>query len=184
MKLYVMRHGQTDWNIRQVYQGQTDIPLNETGLAQAQAAKEKVWPGMADLILCSSLTRARQTAAAVNEVLRVPVIYRPDMKERYFGEWEGSSYVEKRAHPYVASGDYDNYCCTERVAGIELCREVCERAWALLREVKEYYADRSVLLVSHGSWLRAMSAYFRGLDETGSVGHVRMDNCEIKEYEL
>ena len=107
MKLYVMRHGQTDWNVRQVYQGQTDIPLNETGLAQAQAAKEKVWPGMVDLILCSCLTRARQTAAAVNEILRVPVIYRPDMIERAFGEWEGRSYIEKRTHPYVASGAYD-----------------------------------------------------------------------------
>ena len=184
MKLYVMRHGQTDWNVRQVYQGQTDIPLNEAGLAQAQAAKEKVWPGMVDLILCSSLTRARQTAAAVNEILRVPVIYRPDMIERAFGEWEGCSYVEKRTHPYVASGAYDNYRSLERVAGVETCREVCERAWAVVEEVKEFYSDRSVLLVSHGSWLRAMSAYFRGLDETGSVGHVRMDNCEIQMFEL
>lgn len=184
MKLYVMRHGETDWNLKKLYQGQTDVPLNETGLRQAEAAKEKVWPGMADLIFCSTLSRARQTAAAVNGVLNVPVIYRADMKERYFGEWEGLSYVEKRTHPYIASGNYDNYRCEERVAGIETCRELCERAWGLLKEIKAFYPDKKILLVSHGSWMRALSAYFRGLDENGSVGHARADNCEIMEYEL
>ena len=183
MKLYVMRHGQTDWNVRQVYQGDTDVPLNETGLKQAEAAKAQVFPGMVDLIFCSTLMRARQTAAAVNEVLGVPVVYRKEMIERAFGEWEGLSYVEKRSHPYIASGDYDNYRCTERVAGIELCSEVCERAWGFIKELKEFYPDKSLLLVSHGSWIRAMSAFFRGLDENGSVGHVRADNCEILEFE-
>ena len=184
MKRYVMRHGETDWNLPHLSQGPTDIPLNETGLAQAEAAKEKVWPGMADLILCSPLSRTRQTAAAVNAVLQVPVIYRKDMMERAFGEWEGLDYIEKRSHPYIASGAYNNYRCEERVAGIETCRELCERAWALLEEIKEYYPDRTLLLVSHGSWIRAMSAYFTGLDETGSVGFARADNCEILKFEL
>lgn len=184
MKLYVMRHGETDWNLWKLYQGQTDIPLNETGLRQAREAKEKVWPGMVDLIFCSPLTRARQTAAAVNEILKVPVIYRREMIERGFGEWEGLSYEEKRFHPYIASGDYNNYNHIGRVAGVETCRELCERAWALLEEMKAFYPERNVLLVSHGSWIRAMSAYFRGLDETGSVGHTRADNCEILEFDL
>ena len=139
---------------------------------------------MADLILCSPLSRTRQTAAAVNQVIGAPVIYRKDMMERAFGEWEGQDYIEKRSHPYIASGDYNNYRCEERVAGIETCRELCDRAWGLLKEIKEYYPERTVMLVSHGSWIRAMIAYFNGLDETGSVGHTRAGNCEIQEFEL
>ena len=46
------------------------------------------------------------------------------------------------------------------------------------------HPDRTLLLVSHGSWIRAMSAYFTGLDETGSVGFARADNCEILKFEL
>ncbi len=183
MKLYVMRHGQTDWNVQHLYQGQTDIPLNAVGRQQALDARNKVWPGMVDLILCSPLGRARDTAAAVNEVIGAPIIYRKEMLERFFGEWEGLDYIEKRSHPYIASGDYDNYCFEGRVAGIETCRELCERSWSFLKEIKAYYPERNLLLVSHGSWIRAMSAYFRGLDENGSVGHVRAENCELLEFD-
>ena len=62
-------------------------------------------------------------------------------------------------------------------------RNICERVWDLLDEIKEKYKDKNVLLVTHGGTCRAINAYFNGIDEDGYVQSVKINNCEIKEYE-
>ena len=66
MKLYVMRHGQTDWNVLGKVQGITDVELNERGIEQAKQAKDKVNQYEIDLIVYSPLKRAKKTAEIVN----------------------------------------------------------------------------------------------------------------------
>ena len=89
MEFYVMRHGQTDWNVQGLFQGDTDVPLNATGIAQAEEAAASLTEGQVDLIVCSMLQRAGQTADIVNRALKCPIIYREELIERGFGEWEG-----------------------------------------------------------------------------------------------
>ena len=62
-------------------------------------------------------------------------------------------------------------------------RDICERVWDLLDEIKEKYKDKNILLVTHGGTCRAINAYFNGIDEDGYVQSVKINNCEIKEYE-
>ncbi len=86
---YFLRHGQTDWNQAGRYQGQQDIPLNATGLAQAESAKALLRGHPIATVCCSPLVRARQTAEILNEVLKAPLIVIDELKECSYGELEG-----------------------------------------------------------------------------------------------
>ena len=75
MNLYVVRHGQTEWNVLKKMQGSADIPLNKTGIEQAYKMQEKLDCIDIDLIICSPLNRAKQTAEIINQNKRLPIIY-------------------------------------------------------------------------------------------------------------
>ena len=73
MRFALIRHGQTDWNAQRRLQGRTDIPLNDTGRAQAEAAATRIDRAEWDLVVSSSLGRARETAAILATRLDLPV---------------------------------------------------------------------------------------------------------------
>lgn len=86
---YFLRHGETDWNRDRRAQGQAEVPLNETGIAQAHAAKTAL-TGLGLTMICTSpLGRARATAEIVNEVLGLEIIEIDALKEVSFGPREG-----------------------------------------------------------------------------------------------
>lgn len=86
---YFMRHGETDWNRSNLIMGQTDIPLNETGIGQAHEAKKMLTKIEVEKIYSSPLQRARQTAEIINEDIRCPIVYMDYLKERGWGKGEG-----------------------------------------------------------------------------------------------
>ena len=90
-QFYYLRHGQTDWNLNKRLQGNADIPLNDTGIAQAHEAKEKLAGQPIATICTSPLQRARKTADIVNKVLQCPIIEMPGLRECNFGPNEGST---------------------------------------------------------------------------------------------
>ena len=90
------RHGQTTWNVEHRYQGQTDIPLDDTGIAQAKAAARRLAGLRPDALFSSDLSRAQQTAAALVKLTGLPVTLDKDLRERYGGDWEGLSDQEIR----------------------------------------------------------------------------------------
>jgi len=83
------RHGQTTWNLEQRYQGQTDIPLDETGMAQAEYAAKRLATLRPDAIISSDLIRAQQTAGALARLTGLPVTLNKELRERSGGGWEG-----------------------------------------------------------------------------------------------
>lgn len=89
MKLIIVRHGQTNFNLERKLQGVTDNELNDNGKNQAEQTKEKLENETFDLILCSPLIRARQTADIINKERKVKIIYDERLIERDFGEFEG-----------------------------------------------------------------------------------------------
>lgn len=91
MAIYMTRHGQTDWNVQKRVQGKADIELNENGIEQAQLTSEKFKDIEIDLIICSPLKRAKQTAEIINRVTKCEIIYEDGVSERDFGEFEGKN---------------------------------------------------------------------------------------------
>jgi len=88
---WFLRHGETDWNAQGISQGNVDIPLNATGVAQARAAGVKLRNRGIATIVASSLSRARVTAEFVGETLGLPVALDPDLREVSFGVQEGQT---------------------------------------------------------------------------------------------
>jgi glucosyl-3-phosphoglycerate phosphatase len=97
IRLVLWRHGQTEWNVQTRFQGQTDIPLDKTGMAQALRTAGLLASLRPDVIVSSHLKRAAATAAELAGLVNVPVAYDKDLQERYGGSWEGLSFDEIRA---------------------------------------------------------------------------------------
>ena len=145
--LGLLRHGQTDWNVAGRLQGTSDIPLNQTGLAQAQAAAQAIDPSQWDVLLSSPLSRARETAQRIADLHgRHKLTIDDRFLERAFGEAEGLSYEEwKRLHDPAVG-----------VAGGENLEQLESRAVALLAAIASEYSGKRVLAVSHGALIRKL----------------------------
>jgi len=95
MKVYLVRHGETDWNRKGIYQGQEDIPLNEKGKEEARNLALALKGIEISSIYSSDLKRAKETAEIIAKSLGIQtVIYKESLREMNFGEWTGKSVFE------------------------------------------------------------------------------------------
>ena len=155
MIFYLVRHGQTDWNARGILQGCSDIPLNETGLAQAATAREKMRRLPIDLIVSSPLSRAVTTAKIINEAHQVPILFDERLVECRFGIFEGRPLGEYPAREFW---DYER---GRRWEGTETLREVYARVYDCLNELRTTYPGCRIALVMHGGAARPVYCYCR-----------------------
>jgi probable phosphoglycerate mutase len=161
--VYVVRHGQSEWNVRRLTQGQTTHPpRTELGRRQSAAAAALIAADLQDLglaadrLVTSNLTRAAETAAVIGRRLRLPVEPDPRLREQHLGELQGRSYEET----WAAAEVFDWSDPTQPIAGGESLMDVHDRVAAVLEDV----APTSVsILVSHGDAIRAAVAYLNGV---------------------
>ena len=182
---YAIRHGQTDWNVNQILQGRTDVELNETGINQAKEAAKQMKGVKVDLIVCSTLKRARHTADILNEVLGAKIIYNDALRERGFGEFEGGDIKKLWQEDIFKSGILYNYEKDIHYKDVEPVRELCARVWGLIDKLKAEYPDKTIMLVTHGGTMNAINAYFCGVGVDGQILRSPVaGNCELKRYEI
>jgi len=153
MRIGLIRHGKTDWNALGKIQGQTDIPLNQEGIQQAEAlaarlfqeqqqVKHKLW----DAIISSDLLRAAETARIIAAKLDIPLLPSDSrLRERFFGEVEGT----KEAERLTRWGKE----WRQMQLGQETNEELRTRALACVHELASKEPKRNVLAVTHGSLL-------------------------------
>jgi broad specificity phosphatase PhoE len=164
MKLYLARHGETDLNIDDRYQGISDAPLNARGIEQAQALAAAL-PLDVMRILSSPLQRALQTAQAVGAARGLAVQTMDGLRERDFGVFDGLSPAEVAAR-YPAQWQRGVLNSWDRAPpGGETTREVVQRVSTCLDELHARHADETVLLVVHGFVIRALRYRLDGLEE-------------------
>ena len=175
MKIYVTRHGQTDWNVQGKTQGRADIELNEVGIKQAKQTKEEIKNIDIDLIICSPLKRAKKTAEIINEGRNIPIIFDDQIIERNFGEFEGEK---------IKFDEFWDYNAHPRYQRAETIQEIISRISNFLDKIKEEYKDKNVLLVTHGGVSIAINCYFKGIPEDGKLINYCLHNCEVQEFEI
>ena len=103
--IYIVRHGATDWNQSGRIQGHIDIPLNETGRAQARIVSRRLAAFGATALCSSDLLRAYETAQIIGQTTGLRVLQEPELREINFGVWQGLSSLQIRERdPEVAVG--------------------------------------------------------------------------------
>jgi|AntAceMinimDraft_1070359.scaffolds.fasta_scaffold04355_9 probable phosphoglycerate mutase len=154
-RLVLWRHGRTEWNAQHRFQGQTDVPLDETGQAQAHRAAEVLARLEPTTIVASDLLRTRQTADALAQVTGLAVQHDPQLRETFAGRWQGLTRDE------IKSVDGDEFAAWAsgddlRPGGGEKRSEVAQRMLAGVNAVlADSPADAVVVVVTHGGAARA-----------------------------
>ncbi|MFE5672154.1 histidine phosphatase family protein [Agromyces sp. NPDC056523] len=170
MLLALIRHGQTDWNLRGVMQGRSDIPLNDTGRAQAEAAAALIDRVEWDLVVSSTLGRARETAAILARGLDLPVAGAyDDLVEQDFGAAEGTLVSE-----------IDVRWPGRAFEGKEPDDAVGPRGVRALERIAAEHAGARVLAVAHGTLIRHVLGELSGHD---ARSYPRLDNLAVSEVE-
>jgi len=158
VRLVLWRHGQTIWNVEKRFQGQTDIPLDEAGMAQAERAARLLAALRPDAIFSSDLRRATSTAAPLASITGLPVQLDKDLRERSGGSWEGLTDVEIRAR-------YPDEHASWNPPDGEPSAAVADRVAAALGRVAATIADGGLaVVVSHGAALRLGMSRMLGMD--------------------
>lgn len=177
--IYLTRHGQTDWNVQKKVMGRCDEPLNETGLKQAEETRDNLMNTKIDIILCSPLQRAKQTAEIINDVRNIPIIYDNRLIERDFGEFEGM-----QTKDFNFDGYWDYYK-NEKYNQAENIQNFFERIYNFLNDVIVKYQDMNVLIVAHGGVSIPVNCYFNQVIPKGSLveAGLVLGNCKVASYD-
>jgi broad specificity phosphatase PhoE len=157
-EFWLIRHGQTDWNLTGRWQGQSPNapPLNETGHAQALAILDLLPCADFAAIYSSDLLRARQTAELIAAPLNLTVVLDPRLREMNLGAWEGMLSEDIKAqYPRELAEREQNPFDAHAPQG-ESPREVAERAITAMEEIAGKHPNKAVLIVSHGVALAVM----------------------------
>ena len=181
MKIYVVRHGQTNWNIEHRLQGCTNIPLNDVGIHQAQNLAKTFKNIDADFILSSPLQRAFDTASIINQYKNLNIQIEPRLTERGFGDFEGlndiSSFdcnIDKLLDYYL------NYS----LHNVEPIQNVFERVSLLLLDLKVNYPNQKIILATHGGIAQVLESILKNLPKETNLQSVSLKNCEYRTYNI
>jgi phosphoserine phosphatase len=159
--IFLARHGESDWNVANRFQGHTDRPLTERGREQAHALADLVANEQVEAVYTSPLRRATETAEIVSARAGLEPIALPELREVDTGSWSGLSRAEvgerfpEGFRRWIAGGsgweDGETY------------EEMAERVVRALRSIAEAHPGGRVLVVSHGGPIRAIHAAARGV---------------------
>lgn len=168
--IYIVRHGQTDWNKVGRMQGRTDIPLNETGREQAREVGEKLKGIEFDKVFSSPLKRAYETAKIITNK---PIEIDERLIERCCGELEGKTKNEIKIRPNFNS-------LTETMCGIEFLPDFKARIASFFDEILKEYPNKNILISTHAGVCLNARCYFEG--EPENIEDYKLKNCEIITY--
>lgn len=176
MEIIITRHGQTEWNVLGKVQGLADIELNEKGIEQAKETSKILKNEKIDLIICSPLIRARQTAEIINQGRNIPIIYDEGIIERNFGEFEG---INKKEFDFVGFWSYRQ---NKKYKKAENIKDFFNRVYGFLDKIKTEYANKRILIVAHGGISIPVNCYFNGIPEDDNLLKLVLENCETAKY--
>jgi len=158
LRIYLARHGQTDWNLEGRTQGGKDIPLNATGRQQAQQLKARLAGIQLDGVYSSTLSRSRETAEIVHG--RTPITSLQSLGERRFGKFEGRLTSDPEAGPELQRRQWS---ADDSLDGGESLNAWRERVRGTIDTVRKQHSSGSILIVGHSYTNRMILSIVFGL---------------------
>jgi len=182
-RLYLVRHGETEWNRSLRYQGHRDIPLSSEGRAQARKIAVRLSSEKFAAAYASDLSRAMETAAIISDYHNLNVTTVPELRETNFGDWEGLTYreIDSRFHE-IMKGWRANPRDT-KIPGGESLGEVADRCRSGLEKVLRENREGNVLVVAHGGIIRIIVASILGMN-LNDYWKIKQDNVALNIIEF
>lgn len=179
-RLIVWRHARTGWNDAGRVQGQSDVDLDQEGVAQAEHAAPRVAAYRPDVIVSSDLRRAVQTARPLSALTGLAVELDPRLRERHYGPWQGLTSAQIRER---YSEDFARWGTATPVANpaIEPLDDLAKRVSSAFRDVADRVGDGTAVLVTHGGAARAGSASMLGWPAVIWPTLTVLGNCHVCE---
>jgi probable phosphoglycerate mutase len=167
-ELLFIRHGETDWNVQQRFQGHIDVPLNATGRAQAARLAARLADTPPDAFYSSDLQRARQTAAPLAVAWDREPLPLPAFREQNYGVLEGlDAPTIQRQHPELWRG-WLEFRADYALPGGESLRQFHTRVLAAVQDLAGAHAGRRITVVTHGGVLDMLWRSAHGLALDGA----------------
>jgi probable phosphoglycerate mutase len=180
LKIFYTRHGETEWNAKNIVCGITDIPLSEKGLEQAKALSEAVLCTEIDMIISSPMQRALTTANIVSKRIEKSVTIDKRLTEWNYGNYEGLD---------RSSDAYQQFQNGKHEFGVRLGKsgesllQLSHRVYTALDEIISTYPGKNILLVCHGGVCRVIETYFSDVT-VDEFDHYFFKNCELRCYDI
>lgn len=174
MRLWLVRHGETEANVAGLYSGHAPTPLTERGIAQAQTLGTLLRNVPVDNVLCSELERAHHTTQLILAEREVPVRNMPELNEMFFGDWE------MRHHRDLAREDAENYAvwCNDwqnaTPTNGEGFQAFSQRVERFIAQLADYKACQNLLVVSHKGVLSVLIARLLSMP-AAAMWHFRVE---------
>ncbi len=174
MRLWLVRHGETEANVAGLYSGHAPTPLTERGIAQAQTLGTLLRNVPVDNVLCSELERAHHTTQLILAEREVPVRNMPELNEMFFGDWEMRHHRdlarEDAEHYAVWCNDWQNATPTNG-EGFQAFSQRVER---FIAQLADYKACQNLLVVSHQGVLSVLIARLLSMP-AAAMWHFRVE---------
>lgn len=182
-RIILVRHGQTEWNRVERFRGRADVPLNETGLAQAEATGKRVaseWQPVA--VYTSPLSRSVKTAESIAKHYDLKVQIHPGLADIDYGEWQGLS-PEEAGHRWPEEIDaWYNQPHLARIPGGETLSDLRARLMQTVNELAARHTGETIVLVGHTVINRIILLGILGLGND-RFWRIKQDTCAINIFE-
>lgn len=182
-KIYLVRHGETTWNADARAQGSKDVALSERGRLQAQLLAKRMKNYHIDHIFSSDLIRAYETASIIAEGFQSEVNQIHGFREMSFGEWEGLTNDEIKQNYDTHFKIWRSQPHKAQIPGGEMLLDVQKRGLQALHQLVNRYKGQSILIVSHGTALKAILLGLLDID-LSYFYKIRQDNTCINLVEF
>ncbi|MBA7660482.1 Phosphoserine phosphatase 1 [subsurface metagenome] len=179
-QIILARHGETQWNVEEVFRGRIDIELNETGIKQAELLAEYLSGIKIDAVYSSPLRRALKTAEMIASYHKLDVEIAPGLVDFDYGEWQSLAHQQVRDRYKELYAEWINSPDRVKMPDGESLNDVRERAMGVVSDVIAKY-EGTVVLVSHRVVNKVLICALLGLDNS-HFWNIKQDTCGITTF--
>ncbi len=183
VRIYLIRHGETQWNKSLRYQGHKDVPLSDKGLEQAKKVGLRLAGEKIDAVYSSDLSRAVETAKAIAGHHGLEVSTFQELRETNFGCWEGMTYPEIVAAYEQIMNDWRVKPLETKIPDGECLQEVVDRTNKMFWQLVEQHQGQNIVIVAHGGTNRAIIAGILGMN-FNDYWKLKQDNVCVNVVEV
>jgi len=182
-KLFLIRHGETQANLEQRYQGQGNSALSELGIREAKDLAAALKSEAFSAVYSSDLVRSLETAKIIAREHKLTPTALPGLKERFYGKWEGLTFDEIKKKYAKTYESWLEAPAKTKIPGAETLEELQQRGVRAVEQIIKRNEDKTVCVVGHGGLNRVILFHYMNLD-LNNFWRIRQDNCCINIIEF